>query len=141
MTTAATNCVRTLRLKVKSEAYWWLNSAAIEANQIWNFANKTSYKAARPFVGPGKWLSAYDLDKLTAGASRGFDCIGSETIQRVNAEFATRRRQCRKTKLRWRVSQGLRRALGWIPVKAVQLKRKGKSLQFSGKAIRVFERE
>ena len=87
------------------------------------------------------WLSDYALDKLTAGASKGFDCIGSETIQRVNAEFATRRRQCRKTKLRWRVSQGLRRALGWIPVKAVQLKRKGKSLQFSGKAIRVFERE
>ena len=141
MTTAATICVRTLRLKVKSEAHSWLNAAAMKVNQVWNFANATGRKAARPFAGPGKWLSAFDLDKLTAGAAKYFDCIGSETIQRVNAKFATRRRQCRKTRLRWRVSQGSRRSLGRIPVKAVQLKRTRKSLRFSGKAIRVFERE
>src|SRR5271165_7007405 len=28
-----TRCIRTLRLKVKSEAYSWLNTAAIEVNQ------------------------------------------------------------------------------------------------------------
>jgi hypothetical protein len=44
-------------------------------------------------------------------------------------------------KLRWRPSRGARRALGWVPLKAEQLKRKGKSLRFSGKAFRVFERE
>jgi putative transposase len=59
----------------------------------------------------------------------------------VNAEWALRRRQFRKVKLRWRVSRGARRSLGWIPFKALQLKRKGKSLHFAGKAIRVFERE
>ena len=46
--------IRTLRLKVKTEGYAWLNEAAIEVNQVWNFANATSYKAARPFVGPSK---------------------------------------------------------------------------------------
>jgi putative transposase len=46
----------------------------------------------------------------------------------------------RKLKLRWRVSQGSRRSLGWIPFKSVQLKRRGRSLRFSGKAIRIFER-
>ena len=136
-----TKCTRTLRLKVKSEAYGWLNAAAMEVNQVWNYANATSYKAARPFAGPAKWLSAYDLDKLTAGATECFERIGSETIQRVNAEFATRRRQFKKTKLRWRVSRGSRRSLGWIPFKAAQLKRKGKSLRLSGKAFRVFERD
>ena len=135
-----TKCTRTLRLKVKSEAYGWLNAAAVEVNQVWNYANATSYKAARPFSGPAKWLSAYDLDKLTAGATDCFERIGSGTIQRVNAEFATRRRQFKKTKLRWRVSRGPRRSLGWLPFKAVQLKRKGKSLRLSGKAFRVFER-
>jgi putative transposase len=134
-------CIRTLRLKVKSEAYAWLNAAAIEVNQVWNWANETSYKAARPFAGPGKWLSGFDLDKLAAGATDCFDHIGSDTIQRVNAEFSTRRRQFKKSKLRWRVSRGAKRSLGWIPFKAVQLKRKGKSLRFSGKAFRVFERE
>jgi putative transposase len=134
-------CVRTLRLKVKREAYAWFNAAAIEVNQVWNYANATSYKAARPFAGTGKWLSAFDLDKLTAGATEYFDRIGSETIQRVNAEFATRRQQFKKAKLRWRVSKGSKRSLGWVPFKAAQLKRKGKSLRFSGKAFRVFERE
>lgn len=135
----ALKCIRTLRLKVKSDAYTWLNAAATEVNQVWNFANETSAKAARPFAGPPKWLSGYDLDKLTAGATDCFGRIGSDTIQRVNAEFATRRRQFKKVKLRWRASRGSKRALGWIPFKAVQLKRKEKSLRFSGKAFRVFE--
>ena len=133
--------IRTLRLKVKPEGYAWLNKAAIEVNDVWNYANATSYKAARPFAGPPKWLTAYDLDKLTAGATEHFERIGSDTIQRINAEFATRRKQCKKAKLRWRPIRGSRRALGWIPFKATQLKRKGKSLRFSGKAFRVFEQE
>ena len=134
-------CIRTLRLKVKTEAYPWLNAAAIEVNQVWNWANETSYKAARPFAGPARWLSEFDLNNLAAGATEYFEHIGSATIQRVNAEFATRRRQFKKAKLRWRVSLGARRSLGWIPFKAAQVKRKGKSLRFSGKAFRVFEQE
>jgi IS605 OrfB family transposase len=133
--------IRTLRLKVKPEAYAWLNAAAIEVNQVFNWANATSAKAARPFVGPPRWLTAYDLDKLSAGASACFEYIGSDTIQRINAEFATRRRQHRKIQLRWRVSRGPRRSLGWIPFKAVQLKRSARALRFSGKTFRVFERE
>src|SRR5882757_2572165 len=34
--------IRTLRLKVKAEGYAWLNAAAIEVNQVWNFANASS---------------------------------------------------------------------------------------------------
>jgi len=71
MTEDAVPSIRTLRLKVKSEAYAWLNAAAIEVNTVWNFANETSYRAARPFAGPSRWLSAFDLDKLTAGDRRG----------------------------------------------------------------------
>ena len=135
------HCVRTLRLKVKAEGYGWLNAAALEVNQVWNYANATSYKAAYPFAGPARWLTAFDLDKLTAGATECFERIGADTIQRVNAEFATRRKQFRRSKLRWRVSRGPRRSLGWVPFKAVQLKRKARSLRFAGKAFRVFERE
>jgi len=134
-------CIRTLRLKVKPEVHAWLNAAAVEVNQVWNFANESSAKAARPYAGAPKWLSAYDLHKLTAGATEYFERIGSETIQRVNEEFATRRKQFNKIKLRWRSSRGPRRALGWIAFKAAQLKRKGKSLRFSGKALRVFEQD
>ncbi len=134
-------CVRTLRLKVRREGYAWLNRASIEVNHVWNYSNEISHKAARPFAGASRRLSAFDLDRLTAGATEFFTHIGSDTIQRVNAEFATRRKQFQRTKLRWRVSSGSKRSLGWIPFKAVQLKRQGKGLRFSGKAFRVFERE
>jgi len=103
--------------------------------------NSPSAKAARPFAGPSKWLSGFDLDKLSAGASECFEHIGAETIQRVNAELATRRRQFKKTQLRWRVSRGAKRSLGWVPFKAAQLKRRGRSLRFAGKAFRVFEQD
>jgi hypothetical protein len=102
--TETPSCVRTVRLKVKSEAYGWLNAAATEVNQVWNYANEVSTRAARPFAGAPKWLSAYDLDKLTAGATEYFEHIGSDSIQRMNAEFATRRKQFKRTRLRWRVS-------------------------------------
>src|SRR5208282_3470823 len=118
MTIPIQPCIRTLRLKVKPERHAWLNAAAIEVNQVWNYANETSFKAAWPFAGPSKWLSAYDLDKLSAGAAQEFNHIGSGTIQRVNAEFAAKRNQARKPKLRWRVSRGAKRSLGWVPLKA-----------------------
>jgi hypothetical protein len=62
--------IRTLRFKVRSEAYSWLSAAAIEANQVWNYFNSTSFKAARPLAGKPRWLSGFDLCNLSAGASK-----------------------------------------------------------------------
>src|SRR5450755_4298615 len=134
-------CVRTLRLKVKGDSYSWLRAAAIEVNRVWNYANETSFRAVRPFAGPQRWLSAFDLDRLTAGATEHFERIGSATIQRVNAEYALRRRQAKKAKLRFRISRGPKRSLGWVPFKAQQLRRRGRAVRFSGKHFRVFERQ
>ena len=130
-----------MRFKVRRDACAWLNAAAVEVNQVWNYCNETSCKAARPFVGPAKWLSGFDLCKLTAGATEYFEQIGADTIQRVNREFAAKRAQAKKVKLRWRVSRGSKRALGWIPFKAASLRRQGRYVRFCGKTIRVFERE
>src|SRR5579859_7501119 len=99
-----TTCTRSLRLKVNGEAYRWPNAAAIEVNQVWNWANGTSYKALHPFAGPGKWLSEFELNNLSSGAANYFERIGAATIQRVNAEFATRCDQFKRGKLGWRVS-------------------------------------
>jgi putative transposase len=135
----AATFTRTLRLKVKPEAYSWLNAAAIEVNQVWNWAAEVSAKAARPFSGKSKWLSGFDLNNLSAGASECFGRIGADTIQRINGEYAAKRKQAKKLKLRWRVSKGSRRSLGWIPLKSASLKRKGNALRFCGKTFRVFE--
>src|ERR1700676_1180319 len=95
ITVKVPQCIRTLRLKGKAEACTWLNAAAVEINQVWNWANETSYKAGGAVAGPGKWLTGFDLNNLSAGPSECFEHFGSAAIQRVNAEFALRRRQFR----------------------------------------------
>ena len=128
----------TMRFKVRPEASSWLNAAAVEVDQVWNWANATSYKAARPFAGKAKWLSGFDLCNLSAGATACFERIGADTIQRACVEFAAKRAQAKKVKLRWRASRGARRALGSIPFKAASIRRNGRYLRFCGKTIRMF---
>jgi putative transposase len=130
---------RTLRLKVRFESHAWLNAAAIEVNQIFNYCNEASWLAATRTDSKRKWLSGFDLCNLTAGASQYFERIGADSIQRVCVEYAQKRLAAKRRKLRWRVSRGARRSLGWIPFKAASLKRKGRSLRFCGKSFRVFE--
>jgi putative transposase len=130
---------RTLKLKVRPESYGWLSAAAIEVNQTFNFCNEASWLAITRTDRKRKWLSGFDLCSLTAGASKYFERIGADTIQRVCIEYAQRRAQCRRRKLRWRVSRGARRSLGYVPFKAASLKRKGRALRFCGKTFRVFE--
>ena len=134
------SATRTLRLRVKRESYPWLRSAAIEVNQVWNWANATSIDAAdRNKRANAKFLSGFDLNNLSAGASAYFERIGADTIQRVNCEYAAKRRAAKRVRLRWRVSRGARRSLGWVPLKAASIKRKGAGVRFCGKAFRIFE--
>jgi putative transposase len=132
---------RTLRLKVKSESYQWLNIAAMEVNTVWNWSAEVSEKAARPCTGRAKWLTGFDLCALSCGASEYFQKVGAATIQRLCCEYALKRSTARRIRLRWRRSRGPRRSLGWIPFKAASLKRKGNAVRFCGKTFRVFESE
>jgi hypothetical protein len=78
---------------------------------------------------------------ISSGASAYFDKIGADTIQRVNGEYAQKRRSAKRLRLRWRNSGGPRRSLGWVPLKAASLKRCGRAVRFGGKTFRVFESE
>jgi putative transposase len=131
--------MRTLRLKVRRETYGWLNAAAVEVNKVFNYCNEISLETATRSDSKRKWLSGFDLCKLTAGASPYFDKISSDTIQSICVHYAQKRQAARRLKLRWRVSRGSRRSLGWIPIKAASLKRKGVCQRFAGKSFRVFE--
>jgi putative transposase len=131
---------RTLRLKVRSESYGWLDAAAGEVNQVFNYCNATSFAAATRTDRKRTWLTGYDLCNLTAGATEYFDRIGADTIQRTCTEYARKRASANHYRLRWRVSRGARRSLGWIPFKATSLKRKGHALRFCGKTFRIFKR-
>jgi IS605 OrfB family transposase len=125
-----------LRLKVRPEPYAWLNAAAVEVNDVWNFCNE---RAATVLGNLGCWLSGFDLCNETAGSTQYMKRIGAATIQRVCTEYAAKRNAVRKQKLRWRVSRGAKRSLGWVPFKVANVKRKGRHLRFAGKTFRVFE--
>ena len=134
--------IRTLRLKVRPEAYPWLNKAAYEVNQVWNWANANVYRSTDRCrrVHP-KRLTGFDLCKLGAGASPYFEGIGSDTIQRICNHIPAALEGSKKRKLTWRASGGRRRALGWIPFKGASLTRRKENLRFASKTIRVFNRE
>jgi putative transposase len=137
----AASFTRTLRLKVRAESYPWLNAAAVEVNQVFNYCNETSWLAATRTDTKRKWMSGFDLCDLTAGSTAYFERIGAATIQAVCTHYAQKRKAAKRLRLRWRVSHGAQRSLGWVPFKAASLKRTRKSLRFCGKTFRVFERE
>jgi putative transposase len=132
---------RTLRLKVRPETCGWLSAAAVEVNQVFNFCNEASLLAATRTDLKRRWFKGFDLCNLTSGSARYFERIGADTIQRICVEYAQKRTAARRRRLRWRVSRGARRSLGWVPFKATNLKRKGRALRFCGKTFRVFEAE
>jgi hypothetical protein len=107
---------RTLRLKVRREAYAWLSTASIEVNEVFNYCNETSLKAATRADTKRKWLSGFDLCSLTAGASQYFDKIGADTIQSICVHFAQKRQAARRLKLL--LSHELYGREGWVRLPA-----------------------
>jgi len=101
---------------------------AREVNLVWNYTNALSNRAIRE---RGVFMSGYDLQKYTAGTTY-FTEINAGTIDAICAEYATRRKQFKKTRLNWRASYGARRSLGWIPVKGASIKRTAKGIKYAG---------
>lgn len=109
-----------------------LDALAPAVNMVWNYCNATSFKAIRD---DSKWLSNFDLDKLTQGAGKELG-LHSQTVQAISQELVTRRKQFKKRKLRWRVSKGAKKSLGWIPFKAVAVKVVGNVVTYAGQKYR-----
>ena len=82
-----------------------------KVNLVWNYCNEISIKSAER--GP-KWITKGQLRGLTKGASRELG-LPSQVIQEIIDEFIIKRRAHRKPRLRWRVSRGVKRSLGWVP--------------------------
>jgi len=131
--------VKTLQVKVRADAWEWLDAAAREVNLIWNHVNELCAKAARPYYGRGKWLSGYEVDKLLTGTSRELDCLPQQTVARVAIEHANKRSQFKRTRLSWRRSGGSRKSLGWVPFRRGQVRFKNGAVVFAGRRFRVFD--
>lgn len=123
-----------LCLRLKDKHAKWLSELAREVNFVWNYLKETSHRAIKRH---DRFLSGFDLDKLTAGAAKEGLQLHSQTVQAISAEYVTRRRQFKKAKLRWRVSTGPRRSLGWVPFKALAVQYKNGQVHLAGKALSV----
>lgn len=131
--------MKTLQLKLRPGSADWLNAAAVEVNQAWNYFNEVSAKAASPYYGKPKYLSGIDLQNLSSGANVFFDYIKAQTIQQIAREYATKRYQFKRKKLAWRVSGGSRRSLGWVPFRDGQCKFKDGAVVFASRRFRVYD--
>ena len=122
---------RVLRLRLKDKHARALREHAYWVNQVWNYCNELSFKVLQR---ERRFLSGFDLQKYTAGATREGLPLHSQSVQAIAEEYATRRKQFKKTKLRWRVSnpKSSKYSLGWIPFKASAISYRNGQVQFSG---------
>lgn len=114
----------TVKLRLHDRHAADLNRQARAVNYVWNYANETSgfaWKRDR------RWLSAFNLQKLTAGSSKGLD-LNSQTILRVCAEYAKVRDKAKRPMIRWRA----RKSLGWVPFRAESITFDGEAIKFRG---------
>lgn len=131
-----TSTTRTLRLRLKDKHSAFLREQAREVNFVWNYCNELSYKILQR---ERRFCSSADLDKLTAGATKEGLSLHSQTVQAISRELVTRRRQFKRAKLRWRVSSGSRRSLGWIPFKASAIRYKAGQVWYCGRPLSLWD--
>ena len=124
--------IKTVKIRIKdSTACKELQKMARAVNYVWNYCNETSLYAVRY---NSKWLSGFDLNKLTAGSGKELG-LASGTVQMICQEYAQRRQQFKKRKLRWRG----RRSLGWVPFKANGIQIGDGTLIYRKKQYRLFQ--
>lgn len=135
---------KTLSVRVKDKHAALLRQMAWEVNQVFNLANEitsAAYSNAGAFGAQiPRWLSAYDVQKQTAGLrkEKGY-LIDSASIQEVIASHGKARKQFKRAKLRWRISGGAKRSLGWIPFKTGFAKWEKGQVKFAGKLFSVWD--
>ena len=107
-----------------------LNCQSRACNFVWNYCNDRQKDALR--FGR-KWLSGFDLNKLTTGSSKELQ-LHSGTVNAVCEQYAKSRSQKTRPYLRYRG----KKSLGWVPLKGRELKREGNAFRFAGNTFRVF---
>jgi len=121
---------KVLRLRLKDKHAQFLNVLAREVNFVWNYCNELQVTV---FNRERRFLSGYDFAKFTRGATKEGLQLHSQTVQAIAEEYATRRRQANKVRLRWRASADTRRSLGWIPFKGAAICVAHDRVRFAGR--------
>jgi len=112
-----------------------LSALSKSVNFVWNYCNETSFNAIRNH---SDFLSGFDLNYLTAGTGKEIG-LHSQTVQAIGEEYATRRIQFKKRKLRWRASSGSKKSLGWVPFKSTSVKVDGNKATYAKQAFKFWK--
>ncbi len=104
------------KLKLNSSDKKWLLDKSILVNQVWNYCNsyqrdvENRYKSGSPIR---FWPSYYDFCYMTAGSSKLLG-LHSHTISQICEQYEKSRNQSKRS-TKFRISNGSKRSLGWIP--------------------------
>jgi IS605 OrfB family transposase len=120
----------TYKFRIKDLSNTELNRQSKAVNFVWNFCNDRQKDALR---WNKKWLSGYDLQKLTAGSSKELD-IHAHTIQGICHQYEQSRKQHKKAYLRYRG----KKSLGWIPFNQGHVTFKNGSFWFRGREFKAW---
>jgi putative transposase len=113
----------TYKFRLRDKHAAELNRQARAVNFVWNYCNEAQRHALRW----DRWFSAFDLQKLTAGACKNLD-INGHTVKRVCCQYVESRKRHRKPWLRWRG----RKSLGWVPFNTDSIRFDGDAFIFRG---------
>lgn len=127
--------IKTLKVRVKDKHKSVLCQMAKNVNFVWNYLNELSH---RSIVEHKRFLSNYDLQKYTDGSAKELG-LHSQTIQSICKEYATRRKQFKKQKLKWRKSFGSKKSLGWIPINSKAASWRNGQVYFNKQYYSVFD--
>lgn len=123
--------LRTFRFRVKDRTSGKkLVAAARAVNFVWNHCNAMQMHALKHNQ---KWPGKAQFQGSTKGASKDIG-IPAQTVQEVCDEYAVRRFNARKAKLRWRG----KRSLGWVPFKNQTIALSGSVVTFNGHKVRLW---
>jgi putative transposase len=123
--------IRTLRVRLKDKHANECRALARWVNTVWNYDNEL---AGKVFGRERRFMRPFDFHQYTKGLAKEGCPLHSQTVQAINEEFATRAKQFKKVKLRWRVSNRAhsKYSLGWIPLKGSAIRYKQGQLCISG---------
>lgn len=114
----------TIKLRLRDKHAAELIRQARAVNFVFNYCNELSGKAWRDHR---RWLSKFDLQRLTAGASKELD-VHAHTIQQTCRAFTYARDAKKRAQIRWRG----RKSLGWVPFNTGHVSFDGSVLKFRG---------
>lgn len=114
----------TYKFRLRDKHAAELNRQARAVSYVWNYCNETQRKAVQS---GRKWLTAVDLQRLTAGTGKLLG-LHASTVQKVCQKYDSGRKAKRKPWLRWRGYK----SLGWVPFSTGYISFNGETFKFHG---------